>query len=94
MKKTSLEIVPCSRKGGELLANPNAAMTMWWEPLQRSVRVEGSVEKVADDEADEYYHSRPRGSQLGAWVSHQSSVVSNRKVLLRESTLNVLFEFE
>ena len=61
-----------SRKGRELLAHPRAAMCFHWQPLEQQVRVEGPVSPVAPDEADAYFASRPRGSQLGAWASLQS----------------------
>ena len=61
-----------SRKGGELLATHKAAMCFHWQPLELQVRVEGSVETVSDAEADEYFASRARGSQVGAWASIQS----------------------
>jgi pyridoxamine 5'-phosphate oxidase len=64
-----------SRKGGELLAHPKAAMCFHWQPFERQVRVEGTVGVVSDAEADEYFASRPRGSQIGAWASPQSQVI-------------------
>ncbi len=61
-----------SRKGQELLAHPQAAMCFHWQPLERQVRVEGKVRPVTPEEADAYFASRARGSQLGAWASLQS----------------------
>src|SRR5690349_10997930 len=70
-----------SRKGGELLANPVAAMCFHWKTLQRSVRVEGPVEPVSPEEADAYYASRARGSRIGAWASRQSRPLEGRFAL-------------
>lgn len=70
-----------SRKGQELAANPQANLVFWWDVLERQVRIEGSVEKVSESEANEYFQSRPRGSRLGAWASHQSQTIPNREVL-------------
>lgn len=61
-----------SRKGRELVANPHAALVFHWKSLTRQVRVEGAVEAVSDQEADDYFHSRARLSQIGAWASKQS----------------------
>lgn len=70
-----------SRKGQELARNPWAAMVFWWGPLERQVRVEGPVEMLSAEESDAYYHSRPKGARLGAWVSAQSQVIPGRHVL-------------
>jgi pyridoxamine 5'-phosphate oxidase len=70
-----------SRKGGELAANPNAALCFHWKTLQRSVRVEGPVEPVSDAEADAYYASRHRSSRIGAWASQQSRPLEGRFAL-------------
>jgi pyridoxamine 5'-phosphate oxidase len=65
-----------SRKGAELLAHPKAAMCFHWQPLEQQVRVEGTARPVTSEEADAYFASRARGSQLGAWASLQSQVVA------------------
>jgi pyridoxamine 5'-phosphate oxidase len=70
-----------SRKGTELGQNPHAALTFLWKPLERQVRVEGSVERMPGEESTEYFHSRPRGAQLGAWASPQSRVIESRAAL-------------
>ncbi len=70
-----------SRKGRELIDNPFAALTFFYAELERQIRVEGRVEQVSTSESDAYFNSRPRGSQIGAWVSQQSSVIENRDVL-------------
>jgi pyridoxamine 5'-phosphate oxidase len=69
------------RKGGELAANPRAAIVFYWAEFQRQVRIEGRVSRVADRESDAYFAGRPRGSQLGAWASEQSRTVRDRGVL-------------
>ena len=70
-----------SRKSMELAANPYASLTFWWGDLERSVRVEGAVEKVSAKESDEYFYSRPRGSRIGAWSSNQSEEIASRDAL-------------
>jgi pyridoxamine 5'-phosphate oxidase len=70
-----------SRKGQELAQTPSGALVFWWGELERQVRIEGSVTFVSEAEADAYFQSRPKGSQLGAWVSHQSQVIGERSVL-------------
>ena len=64
-----------SQKGGELLAHPKAAMCFHWQPFERQVRVEGTVGVVSAEEADAYFATRPRGSQIGAWASPQSQAI-------------------
>ncbi|MCA9981608.1 MAG: pyridoxamine 5'-phosphate oxidase [Anaerolineales bacterium] len=70
-----------SRKGQEIAANGYAALVFWWGPLERQVRIEGTVGRVSAEESDAYFLSRPRGSQLGAWVSPQSEPIHGREVL-------------
>ncbi len=71
-----------SRKGQELAGNPFAALQFHWVELERTVRIEGRVEKVSADESDTYFHSRPLDSRIGAWASPQSQVIPNRTVLV------------
>jgi pyridoxamine 5'-phosphate oxidase len=70
-----------SRKGRDLEANPRAAATMLWHPLQRQVRVEGPVTRVDESESDAYFAARPRGAQIGAVASPQSRVIPDRRAL-------------
>lgn len=70
-----------SAKGRDLLANPRAAMTFWWQPLERQVRITGRVERIAREESDAYFRTRPRGHQLSAWASRQSRRVEHREEL-------------
>ena len=70
-----------SRKGQELAARPLAAINFFWPGLERQVRVEGRIEKAPETLSTEYFQSRPRSSQLGAWASPQSQVIANREEL-------------
>ena len=64
-----------SRKGRDLRAQPRAALCFYWSALDLQIRIDGKVTQVSDEEADEYFASRPRGSQVGAWASRQSEVI-------------------
>lgn len=70
-----------SAKARELAANPNASLVFFWPQLERQVRVEGVVSKTSAAESREYFASRPRGSQIGAWASPQSEIIPGREVL-------------
>lgn len=72
-----------SRKAQELAANPRAALCFYWGELERQIRVTGTVEQVSREESAAYFATRPRGSQLGAWASTQSSVLATRDELER-----------
>jgi pyridoxamine 5'-phosphate oxidase len=70
-----------SRKGKDLKENPKAALTFFWDELRRQIRIEGRIEKIRRETSKEYFSSRPHESQIGAWVSAQSSVIPNREIL-------------
>ena len=72
-----------SRKGGELASNPRAALVFFWVDLARQVRIEGTVERVSEEESTTYFQSRPQGSQLSAATSRQSAVIADRATLER-----------
>jgi len=72
-----------SRKARELQANPQAALLFYWKELERQVRIEGVVEKISRSESVRYFLSRPRGSQIAAWISPQSKIIQSREVLLK-----------
>jgi pyridoxamine 5'-phosphate oxidase len=72
------------RKGEDLASNPRAALVFFWVELERQVRISGAVEPVSVDVAEQYFHSRPTGSQIGAWASRQSAVIESREVLERQ----------
>lgn len=82
-----------SRKGKELIANPHAALLFFWGEMQRQIRIEGTVEKVAKEESDAYFQSRPRESRIAAWASKQSKTVSGREQLEDEyNAMTATFE--
>ena len=70
-----------SHKGQQIAENPFVALTFFWDKLERQVRIEGKIEKTSAEVSDKYFHSRPRGSQIGAWVSAQSETTKSRKPL-------------
>jgi pyridoxamine 5'-phosphate oxidase len=74
------------RKARELDANPRAALVFYWPELERQVRIEGTVERTTAEESADYFATRPRGSQLGAWASRQSEVLPSREVLQAQVT--------
>ncbi len=73
-----------SQKGQDLEANNKASLLFFWPELQRQVRIEGFVQRLAEEDSDEYYASRPRGSQIGAWASPQSQIIRDRAFLEKE----------
>jgi pyridoxamine 5'-phosphate oxidase len=70
-----------SDKGREISENPHAALCFFWKELERQVRIEGVIEKIAGDQSDVYFQSRPAGSRLGAWASPQSREIPDRNIL-------------
>ena len=75
-----------SRKGQQLAANPYAALTFYWDALERQVRIEGKVTKLPRAASETYFKSRPHGSQIGALASPQSQVIADREVLAKRVT--------
>lgn len=78
-----------SRKSHEIKQNPKAALCFYWMPLERQVRIEGKIEQVSDEEADTYFATRQRDSQIGAWSSKQSQVLPQRVDLLQNISENI-----
>ncbi|MEZ2334533.1 pyridoxamine 5'-phosphate oxidase [Mucilaginibacter sp. RCC_168] len=70
-----------SRKGKEITKNPQGAITFFWAELQRQVRIEGTIEKLSKEDSERYFHTRPKGSQIGAVVSPQSQEIEGREGL-------------
>ena len=84
-----------SRKGQNIQRHPHVALTFFWPELERQVRIEGKAEKISEERSTVYFQSRPRGSQLGAWVSPQSQVINDRSVLdQRQQELSERFDDE
>jgi len=73
-----------SHKGNDLDENPFAALTFYWQGLERQIRIEGAVEKISAVDSDDYFNSRPEGSKVGAWASPQSQPISNMELLDNE----------
>ncbi len=73
-----------SRKGSELEANPQVSLCFWWGELQRQIRVTGTVARATHEESEAYYRTRPHGSRIGAWASHQSAPLASRELLETE----------
>ena len=70
-----------SHKANDIEDNPNACLVFFWKELERQIRITGSIEKIGEKESDEYFHSRPFISRIGAWASDQSSVIESRESL-------------
>lgn len=75
-----------SAKGQQLKQNPWVALVLWWDTLERQIRIEGQVEKVTEAESDGYFYSRPNESRFGAWASEQSKIIENREILEQRLT--------
>ncbi len=70
-----------SKKGKDIAENPNAALLFYWAQIEKQVRVTGVISKISEKKSTDYFNSRPRSGQLGAWVSRQSTVIANRNIL-------------
>lgn len=82
-----------SHKAEDMVANKNVALVFFWKELERQVRIEGTVEKTSAEKSDEYFHSRPEQSRIGAWASPQSSEIASRAVL-EEKVTEIQKKFE
>ncbi len=82
-----------SHKGKDMEANPWVCVNFFWAELERQIRIEGKVEKLSEAESTEYFHSRPKESQMGAWASPQSQVIASRKIL-EENFQKIRQEYE
>jgi pyridoxamine 5'-phosphate oxidase len=74
-----------SQKGKEIKKNPQACLVFFWAALERQVRIEGKIEKLSKEASEKYFHSRPIGSQIGAIVSPQSQIITDRKILEKKA---------
>ena len=81
-----------SKKGTDIKNNPNVALSFHWAELERQVRINGKAEKVSREISENYFHSRPRASQIGAWVSPQSNIIENDFLISETERFNKLFE--
>ena len=75
-----------SKKGNDIINNPNVSLNFHWKSITKQVRIEGKAISVSDKEADEYFNSRPKESRIGAWSSNQSSKMNNREDLIEKYT--------
>jgi pyridoxamine 5'-phosphate oxidase len=75
-----------SKKSGDIAENPMVSLLFFWKELERQVRIDGVVEKVSEKESDEYFSSRPPGSQVGAWASPQSAIIPSREILEKKAS--------
>ena len=78
-----------SKKGKDVEINPQVSLNFFWKELQRQVRIEGIISKTSVNESDEYFATRPRGSQIGAWVSDQSEVIESRETIEQKTGIFV-----
>jgi len=78
-----------SRKGRELAGNPHASLLLYWAELERQIRIEGEIEKLAAAESDEYFRTRPLGARIGAWASPQSAVIGKGALLARVAEMGL-----
>ena len=70
-----------SHKGGEMDENPHVALVFFWKELERQIRIEGTVEKISEEDSDTYFNSRPQGSKIGSWASPQSTPIAGRHII-------------
>ena len=78
-----------SRKGRELAGNPHASLLLYWAELERQIRIEGEIEKLAAEDSDEYFRTRPLGARIGAWASPQSEVIGKGALMARVAEMGM-----